>query len=1432
MKTRLAIQLLLTMCIVFATALNNFGASVTIITHGFDYTGRIGGVQDWVDDMADAVAKRLDPTGNGASVSHYTLRVTGFNSYTLNKKSGPVPGEGANQADIVVKVDWATLSHQIGTADEVGRQVADALLAAATTDGTYNRALAELPLHFIGHSRGCYVNSAAIRALAARGVWVNHNTTLDPEDFGADGTFGNWSNIRFADNYYQQLAGLGQLTGFSVSGAFEVNLSSYANFLGAGPISPHERVHTYYHGSIALTADSVDGENILRSSWYGTSSSQQPKIGFYFGRSVSDEFSKTGFRDGLSQFFSGNGERTLAPSDPTFSQWPNIVLQNLLNKWELETGKEALLFYSFSDTDSSVSIALAADDDQNPYNNSPGNEVFTTTTANPASSGGVQPETKSFYWIPQSQHNNRYLYAKVTETGGLQRSRYHYLPQKFTVTATPPNPPPPPATVGNNLVRSEILRWDDRQGGDGDSVPEAGERVRLQINLRNNSSSLLDFVKATLTSYSPNAQVIHPDVVYGDLNPGRSSWSGSYFDLQLANFTALTPVIFRLRATYSKNNVDYYQDWDFSVTFYPNGALEPRFQVESVTIADNPTGGNGNGLLESGESSDFFIRLRNTGNAPATQVRAKVVNVSLAEVDTTEVEYPDIAGGGGAQNPKPGDEFVVRRIPKNFAGILKGDIVVTYSQSNQEYVIKDYPLLDVKTARWVSLSRNSYNFGVSPTTTNVVVPLTIENIGTETLTVSAITTSQGDTTWTGESLPWAIPVGDSKTINVTIATASLSGQITRELTVTSNGRVRTPGTDDKLVISGLVSDTLQTVTISSPSYMDSPDISGTVIVWVDGRNGNQDIYGMDLVTGDVFPVCTNAGPQTTPFISGNIIAWRDRRNSTLGDIYFYNLVTKQEFTVSTDAAEEWVVGVDGQRIAFVRRFYTFPGGESTGNSSAFNLLLYDTGTGQTTLVTSFSHSGFNPMSIVDRGNCDFDGGLLAWKEQDLTWNGSSAWILGNSRIRKIKIGTDSTPQTIPTGGFSDGPAVGGGKLVFTQRDASDFNRDKVWIWEAGTTRKVTTTAGIDVGNVLSMNSSYTAYSKHSATGLFGWDLAQGGNGEFQILDVETRTVRFDGAGMVALRNAAETLAVVFLGQPDLVVATNDITFSASFPTVGEPVAISVTVNNGSRVAATNDIIVQIYDGNPDAGGVQIGSSRVVAGGMAAQSRVTVVFQSVVLPNSGVRSIYARVLRSAEENPANNKAFTPLTVLAVVPTVSLDVVDRFAFETGSKPGVVAVHRSSGTNAPLAVNYSISGTAVNGVDYASLSGSVSIPAGAFSANILITAIDDVVVESAETVTLTLATNVAYNIGASASATIGIADNDGVPRQPRFESPLVSTGQPFQFALTLDRGRIYIVDVTTNLVNWLPVFTNTSPDEVFLFVDQQAVNHPRRFYRIRHP
>jgi hypothetical protein len=163
--------------------------------------------------------------------------------------------------------------------------------------------------------------------------------------------------------------------------------------------------------------------------------------------------------------------------------------------------------------------------------------------------------------------------------------------------------------------------------------------------------------------------------------------------------------------------------------------------------------------------------------------------------------------------------------------------------------------------------------------------------------------------------------------------------------------------------------------------------------------------------------------------------------------------------------------------------------------------------------------------------------------------------------------------------------------------------------------------------------------------------------------------------------------------------------------------------------------------------------------------------------------------------------------------------------GTNNAVFVVHRDGPTNADLVVNYEIGGTASNGVDYAALSGSLTILAGRGSAQIVITAIDDSFVEGIETVVLKLQPSPGYAIGFPPHAAAIIVDND----RPRPPCALLPDHQ-FHFCQPATNGYCFRVEASTDLLHWSPLCTNIVTDGALHFVDPDAPPLDARFYRAR--
>ena len=121
----------------------------------------------------------------------------------------------------------------------------------------------------------------------------------------------------------------------------------------------------------------------------------------------------------------------------------------------------------------------------------------------------------------------------------------------------------------------------------------------------------------------------------------------------------------------------------------------------------------------------------------------------------------------------------------------------------------------------------------------------------------------------------------------------------------------------------------------------------------------------------------------------------------------------------------------------------------------------------------------------------------------------------------------------------------------------------------------------------------------------------------------------------------------------------------------------------------------------------------------------------------------------------------------IPVVRIVATDPIASMVTGDTGTFTVYRTGDTNDSLDVFYSISGTALNGVDYQTLGTSVSIPAGAFSADITVIPIKDPLPDPSESVRLTLTPSPlanplpSYQIGIPSNAVVTILGINSRPQ-----------------------------------------------------------------------
>jgi hypothetical protein len=89
------------------------------------------------------------------------------------------------------------------------------------------------------------------------------------------------------------------------------------------------------------------------------------------------------------------------------------------------------------------------------------------------------------------------------------------------------------------------------------------------------------------------------------------------------------------------------------------------------------------------------------------------------------------------------------------------------------------------------------------------------------------------------------------------------------------------------------------------------------------------------------------------------------------------------------------------------------------------------------------------------------------------------------------------------------------------------------------------------------------------------------------------------------------------------------------------------------------------------------------------------------------------------------------------------------------------------------------------------------------------------------LVVVDNIAGSV-TSAVATLTVLVPSGV-----LSAPVFRANGTFEFNVGGVAGGNYVIASSTNLTDWIPLETNTSP---FTFTDTNAVNAPSQFYRVQ--
>jgi len=788
--------------------------------------------------------------------------------------------------------------------------------------------------------------------------------------------------------------------------------------------------------------------------------------------------------------------------------------------------------------------------------------------------------------------------------------------------------------LGSDLSAGAILDWDDRNPCDHDGCVESGEGAALRIRLTNNSNTSIHVFNATITSGTSGLDILHGDTPsFGYLAPGQSVWNSDPFGL-LVNMAQPRNVQLTLKVEYMKGRSEFYQTWSLSDTLPQDCTVS--LGIDRIEWSDM-TGGDGDGIPESGESLTFSIWLQNTGSTQAIDVEATVTRPLVGQTDEGQWHsYPDIPVSDIVRENGSSPRFRVRRIPITFTGQLTADIIVKCA-GNFDTLFADFPLFNVQPAAWLWLGpdRHPYEFGQRPTSESVHIPMTIENHGSRVMMVTSIDISPDEgISWTPQPYAWSLPEliypGDQRYLDITLVGNNTPRHVEHSISVTVDADTRVVNRDT-LLIKGLFADTPPKYQVPG-ARCDTLDVShyqGGLVVW-----GWEDIYAYYVETGTQITVCSRPGSQSSPKACGPIVAWDDFRNagvsSDIIDVYARPLEFYEghlpwfEIPVATSPAPERLIGV-GQAhtgdilIAFIRQYNSV--------LNLWDLYVYNVRTGSYDNLTNYSP----PITVDWLHGYDFGGHLLTWRQE----------------CRVEPSYTSNFRQMLWGGVFPDELFVGDCFQIATNSGNIAWSREnsegdsQIWLWHAGHVSLLTSEPKDHGDDVLAIGDDAIIYDKGFMDPLYGTVLSTGC--VFAMPSTRGDCARLDG-NLVGWRERGDpNVYYTFVNQPDLSVGPNSIQPSDLHPIEGDRIDVTIRVDNIAPWACGDDIVVRLYSGNPNEGGGQLGADAVIEGGIRALDSKSVIFRSIPLGLEGNMLLFCKIFPGCTDYAFNNIASKDLTI---------------------------------------------------------------------------------------------------------------------------------------------------------------------------------------------
>ncbi|HEV2083091.1 MAG TPA: IPT/TIG domain-containing protein [Brevundimonas sp.] len=338
------------------------------------------------------------------------------------------------------------------------------------------------------------------------------------------------------------------------------------------------------------------------------------------------------------------------------------------------------------------------------------------------------------------------------------------------------------------------------------------------------------------------------------------------------------------------------------------------------------------------------------------------------------------------------------------------------------------------------------------------------------------------------------------------------------------------------------------------------------------------------------------------------------------------------------------------------------------------------------------------------------------------------YFAGQESVHNIQTqsgGTDPTYGTTPFGsGYSATPLSAGEQIVVTATTTNFASPGDI----VGVTLRGTSNAFSINGNG-SSSSTYTATGSETYFGIRTW--REGG--------LASADISFTASCTQATPSVSITVGPASVSEDGATNLTYTVTRSVTSTS-------ALTVNLTTTGTATS--------GTDYTGGVA--SVTIPANATTATVTIDPTVDGAVEANETVTLTVASGAGYTVGSPASA---TGTILNDDVPSATIAVSPASVAEDGAPNLVYTITLNQAALSSTSVGYTITGTATNGTDYATIASPLVIPAGNLTGTITVNPTADATIEANETVTLTLGAGAGYTVGVPNAAT-GTILNDDLP------------------------------------------------------------------------